>query len=478
MSKELTKAKKITIKEALSADLLSQDNQTMEMMIGLIRKAINSPYASNADIVFMKNRADILGLQPLNKEIYLIGYKNNKTGQWKHDTVIAYESYIKGAKKGTPTYQGYESGVEMSNGIPSKAWAKVYVEGYQVPIKAEVLFGEYKKSSPVWQSMPVAMIEKVAIKQAHARAYPELFAGVYMADEMPFPDHHPDNENEVIIESKVVETPPPPQPSAAAPVEPMKTMESAPIEKINLEKGGAFEPVEEKIETPPEEYGVPYNIKANIDPNTFTEADRNKWNQIWGLMKSLGLHFDKGNLINNLYNLHQEKYIVMPPVIDNAFIEQVVKTLQQKVLEKIKSTDSTVKKVEDNKIVPIDQHKKEPEKNNGNNQDKEAEKAARAIVLEEIKYHLFLRGHFPKNNSEVCVMCKNEFALGFSFHWTPERIQTDVLNKLIATPEMLDREKLDFALALYDEGKIDDPSFAEIMLESNGVIDRVIEKLS
>jgi hypothetical protein len=69
-------------------------------------------------------------------------------------------------------------------------WAEVYRSDHDVPVRAEVTFGEYvgkKQGGSInkqWTEKPATMIRKVALVQAHREAFPNQFEGMYSPEEM------------------------------------------------------------------------------------------------------------------------------------------------------------------------------------------------------------------------------------------------------------------------------------------------------
>lgn len=154
-------------------------------------------------------------LNPFLREAYLIKY-----GTEKATMVVGKETFLKRAVK-NPRYKGHETGISDDG---QKAWAKVYVEGYQVPISIEVDFSEYvglKKDGTVnrmWQTKGRTMLKKVALVQALREAFPEDFGGMYSPEEINHVQELPD---------KPIEMPTDVQPIIQSPQPRTQTTESA-----------------------------------------------------------------------------------------------------------------------------------------------------------------------------------------------------------------------------------------------------------
>jgi len=120
-------------------------------------------------------------LNPFLREAYLIKY-----GTEKATIVTGKETFLKRAVK-NPKYKGHETGISTDG---KQAWAKVYVEGYSVPISCVVDWDEYvgKKSdgtvNTMWRTKGKTMLKKVALVQSLREAFPEDFGGLYSPEEI------------------------------------------------------------------------------------------------------------------------------------------------------------------------------------------------------------------------------------------------------------------------------------------------------
>ena len=139
-------------------------------------------------------------LNPFIREVFLVKYGDNPA-----TIITGKEVFTKRAQR-NPRFRGFEAGVtvitaagelvrrEGSFTIPGDmvvgGWAKVHVDGYDVPVCDEVSFDEYvgkKKDgsySGMWASKPATMIRKVALVHALREAFPEDFQGLYDEAEM------------------------------------------------------------------------------------------------------------------------------------------------------------------------------------------------------------------------------------------------------------------------------------------------------
>ena len=154
----------------------------------------------------------MMTLTDLSRELgYIIKY-----GDKPATIVVGKEAFTKRAKRNTD-YRGFQAGiitqdnetgeVEYRTGtfyLPGETvvggWAKVFVNGWDNPVEAQVSMAEYvgrKSNGEVnsqWQGKPATMIRKVALVQALREAFPEDFSGMYDSAEIsdatmePLPD--------------------------------------------------------------------------------------------------------------------------------------------------------------------------------------------------------------------------------------------------------------------------------------------------
>ncbi len=119
-------------------------------------------------------------LNPFLREVYIIKY-----GQYPATVVTGKETFLKRAIK-NPKYQGHRVGISEDGKV---AWAEVYCDGYEVPIKCEVDYDEYVglkdgKPNRMWASKPNTMLKKVALVQALRETFPLDMGGLYSQEEI------------------------------------------------------------------------------------------------------------------------------------------------------------------------------------------------------------------------------------------------------------------------------------------------------
>lgn len=135
---------------------------------------------TDQELMMFKKLCQYQKLNPFLREVYIIKY-----GNYPAATVTGKETFLKRANR-NPLYKGHETGISEDGKI---AWAKVYKEGYEVPITCEVDYDEYvglKDGNPnkMWASKARTMLKKVALVQALREAFPEDLGGLYSPEEI------------------------------------------------------------------------------------------------------------------------------------------------------------------------------------------------------------------------------------------------------------------------------------------------------
>ena len=137
-------------------------------------------------------------LNPLANEVYIVAYKNNKTGGVEFSLIVSKEAFLKRAAQ-NPNYEGFEAGVVVidENGIQTErkgslilptdklvgGWARVYRKNFKVPVEIYLSLAEYNKGKSTWNSMPATMIRKTALVNALREAFPEDLGNMYTEDD-------------------------------------------------------------------------------------------------------------------------------------------------------------------------------------------------------------------------------------------------------------------------------------------------------
>lgn len=158
-------------------------NQDIELSPSIVRKYLVNGQGNVTDqeITMFIKLCEYQHLNPFLREAYLIKYGNSPA-----TIVTGKETFLKRAVK-NPRYKGHETSISDDG---KKAYAKVYVENYSVPVSIEVDFNEYvgKKAdgtiNRTWSEKPHTMLKKVALVQALREAFPEDFGGMYSQEEI------------------------------------------------------------------------------------------------------------------------------------------------------------------------------------------------------------------------------------------------------------------------------------------------------
>ena len=247
-------------------------------------------------------------LNPFLREAYLIKYGDNPATM-----VVGKETFTKRAERHSE-YDGcivgiytmdenrqvqhrtgsfYPDGETLIGG-----WAKVYRKDRSHYDEATVRLAEYSAAGPNWEKRPATMIRKVALVQALREAFPDQFAGMYIAEEpqdaekvsdeiqMPVP-LTAKGENGVVRPATKEE-------SEREPEEPEQTVENAPAEELALEAEAVeefkpdetvesvFKAIIKKVNTFKSTSAMlPYMSKAN------TARENGDIETLWKVLKSL-----------------------------------------------------------------------------------------------------------------------------------------------------------------------------------------------
>jgi phage recombination protein Bet len=165
------------------------------------------------ELVLFIKMCEYQGLNPFAKDAYLVKYSSSEPAQH----VISKSALEKRANR-HPKYRGRVSGiiVQRTDGqIEYRigefrlqeeklvgGWCKVFVDGFAQPVESSVSFVEYNTGKSSWAKKPGTMIHKVAVAHALRAAFPENFAGMYIAEETE--DH---SVPDIPIESPIVDVP-------------------------------------------------------------------------------------------------------------------------------------------------------------------------------------------------------------------------------------------------------------------------------
>ena len=127
-------------------------------------------------------------LNPFKREIY--GIKGWDKGKEALTIIVGYETYLKRAER-MGKLDGYEKEADFDkDGNLVSATITIYRKDWSHPFKHTVYYKEFvrmKEGKPMamWATMPVFMLQKVAIAQAFRLAFPDEMGGLpYIKEEI------------------------------------------------------------------------------------------------------------------------------------------------------------------------------------------------------------------------------------------------------------------------------------------------------
>jgi phage recombination protein Bet len=177
-------------------------NEKVKLSPEIVKNYLVSGDASKVteqEIVMFMNLCKFQELNPFLREAYLIKY-----GTSPATLVTGKTAYEKRAYR-NPYYLGFRAGIitaDADRNITERegtfmlddeklvgGWAEIYVKNFEKPVKTSVSLSKYigrKSNGEVnsqWASKPATMIRKVAKCQALREAFPDIYAGLYTAEE-------------------------------------------------------------------------------------------------------------------------------------------------------------------------------------------------------------------------------------------------------------------------------------------------------
>jgi phage recombination protein Bet len=174
-----------------------QDRQGTEiaLTVDLVRQVLpKGKYpATDAEILLFLQQARSRRANPFTGDMYLIKYAADAAAQ----IVVGYHHLIATAKS-NPNYAGFSlhyvdgGGKRIADGLEEEknviaAVCSVAIKGFEEPVKFVARMKEFRKARPnpdnPWNQMPIVMLGKCAIANAHRLADPNL-AGMYLPEEV------------------------------------------------------------------------------------------------------------------------------------------------------------------------------------------------------------------------------------------------------------------------------------------------------
>ncbi len=191
-----------TLTPAKNAITYTAGGQEITLNAGIIKRYLVSGDAdqvTDQEVLLFAKLCQHQGLNPFLKDAYLVKYRNSPA-----QTIVSKGALEKRAYR-CKDYRGFEAGiiVRHADGTIEQrtgtfyaddeqlvgGWAKVYVDGYVVPVEATASLREYGTGKALWASKPATMIRKVAKMCALREAFPEdMIPGAYIAEEMDAPE--------------------------------------------------------------------------------------------------------------------------------------------------------------------------------------------------------------------------------------------------------------------------------------------------
>lgn len=200
MATEKPKAKKVTIiKKEFSELARIREDYTKEQKEYILKTL--APTLNENELLLFLYRAKKLGLNPLHGEItahsrqtkygrkmvIVIGKdgkarKAMQTGlvEWVKSDAI-YSKQVPGDEKNKSTFVRCEP---WEGGTLWGAIAEVKRKNVKKTFGVTIPLSEYK-TGQLYGDMPDTMIKKTALSQCYTLAFPDLFAGVYVEEELP-----------------------------------------------------------------------------------------------------------------------------------------------------------------------------------------------------------------------------------------------------------------------------------------------------
>lgn len=186
-----------TLTPAKNAITYTAGGQEITLNAGIIKRYLVSGDAdkvTDQEVLLFAKLCQYQGLNPFLREAYLVKY-----GSSPAQTITSKAALEKRAAR-CKDYRGFEAGIiiRRPDGTIEQrpgtfyaedeqlvgGWAKVYVDGYVVPVEATATLREYSTGKALWQSKPATMIRKVAKVCALREAFPDDMQGMYAAEEL------------------------------------------------------------------------------------------------------------------------------------------------------------------------------------------------------------------------------------------------------------------------------------------------------
>lgn len=232
-------------------------------------------------------------LNPFEGDAFLIGY-DTQDGP-KYSLITAHQTYLKRAEM-HPEFDGMKSGlivrdketkalsdIEGDFYLPDEqeilgAWATVFFKTRKIPMHKRVRLARFQKNFGVWKDDPAGMIVKVCESDSLRSSFPTLLGGLYLKDELPFPDQRMIPAKPNFEKSATTVSFPEPENTAKQPA--ATAFEPAAEEKQPAAKSGFARP-EPQAQTPePQDDGDPFADQAEERPIGPDEPKKDDWRNL------------------------------------------------------------------------------------------------------------------------------------------------------------------------------------------------------
>lgn len=166
------------------------DNKTIATLKQTVAQGL-----TNEEFTLFAQFCRSTGLNPFKKEIWAI----KAGGRLQLMTGIAGYWAIANSH---PQFDGVEQSVEVDDKKQVfSVTTKVYRKDRKFPSIGIALLSEYKKGSPIWNSMPSVMLTKCSESVALRKAFSQELNGMYTEEEMPA-SFSPPKESAPVVEEK------------------------------------------------------------------------------------------------------------------------------------------------------------------------------------------------------------------------------------------------------------------------------------
>jgi phage recombination protein Bet len=183
------------------------ETKPITLSAAIITRFVSNPtksgkQPSEKDVMQFMMLCQARALNPFVGDAYLVGYDSQDGPSF---SLITAKSALDKRAESNPQFDGLESGlVILKNGNEIErregaihlegeeiigAWAIAYRKDRERPTKHDVNFASYTTGRSKWKTDPEGMIIKVAEAGALRKAFPNTFAGLYVAEESDVTHH-------------------------------------------------------------------------------------------------------------------------------------------------------------------------------------------------------------------------------------------------------------------------------------------------